>query len=370
MLFSPATTALARSVHSELVGRPQDLIIVGDGPGYLAGTALTEFDGSSKYVMGGLAMPLILRDHPAEYEDKVDPLQSQIAVARFFTSRQGLRGNLFVASHHAGPGRFLTAISPSPDKVLVQEHAWDAQNVEAQDHATRLTLEHLARHLGIAPERTHFENHLDDQNVSQNVDLQTIRDVNQAAARAIVLMLEEDPALHLLVGESFTFGKIAALLGGVAAHPEFVALSYGWYHPHYKRAMGVDPQQLTDGNIAEPETVLQGARGLLRHASSARPVTLATSGWANNSWLGDRVDFFSVAAATPQNQMALRYRVTSTADFPINRVRRSLTRELGVTAALRLLTALLPGDIQDLQVQSTPDHILRSYGELSFIERL
>lgn len=335
-MFSAQTTGFARLVHTALVQNPTELVVVGDGAGYATGTALTEFDGSSKYVVGGLT------SLPGK---KGESLASQVLTARGFVQENGLPGQLYLGHRYLGDGtRIETALLASGDlRPQIKRHVIEKKAHAGDDALARAGLLHLAEYLeqarGVKIIDGEVSLSTEDQAVAQDSRLAEIVQANTKAAQDLMSVLEQDPAMQLLIGESFTFGKIASLLGGVAARPHSVGLSYGWYHPQYKRAMGVNPDQLANEKIAEPETVKQGVRGLLARANEkVSPYAIATSGWANNSWLGDKVDYFSVAVGNRAVINYLRYRVTSTAEDPIGRTRRAITRELGVTAALYLLS--------------------------------
>jgi hypothetical protein len=145
---------------------------------------------------------------------------------------------------------------------------------------------------------------------------------------------------------------------------------FGWYHPDAKLVFGVDPEQVTEGKIAEPLTVIQGAHGLIERGFGDPGLSIATSGWANNTWLidqqtGEMNDFFSVAAALNHRgsirAKALRVSLPDTAASQPSLQRRSATRELGVTASLVALGEVLSvPDIRDGRALTANTSHLRS----------
>lgn len=161
---------------------------------------------------------------------------------------------------------------------------------------------------------------------------------------------------RLSVGESFTFGRLARLVCSSVEYRDMVNFLYGWYDPEFKRAMGVPRERLSDENIAEPLTVELAAAGLIANAPGHTSVAIATSGWANNTWLidprdGHLTDFFSVAVVGREAQSpdlltgeTLRCSVSATSGDTKSQRRRQLTRELGVSAALVLLLRRFAGD--------------------------
>jgi nicotinamide mononucleotide (NMN) deamidase PncC len=195
-----------------------------------------------------------------------------------------------------------------------------------------------------------------------------LRTYNLKAWRDIESVLI-DHDQQIIVGESFTFGKLANLFSGNTAQKSCLSAAYGWYDPNYKIAVGVPPEFVTNEKIAEPATVIAGAHGLIKHLAPLATIAIATSGWVNNNWLADKADFFSVACvASPSNgasEKALKFKVLKSQNSPIDYARRDLTRELGVTAALYLLADYL-GAYLNPESKANILSKLKEYGEISF----
>lgn len=144
--------------------------------------------------------------------------------------------------------------------------------------------------------------------------------------------LRFDDSSGVIVGESFTFGRVYLTL--LEAFPEMIDQLelWGWYHPERKIEVGVPERFVDDDLIAEPETVIAGVTGLSKSSPSSILV-LGTSGWANT----DGTDQFSVAVKGPQGVRALRVEVNVSKNHPRSLGKRRLTQDLGVVAAVMLL---------------------------------
>jgi hypothetical protein len=165
--------------------------------------------------------------------------------------------------------------------------------------------------------------------------------IRRATTHAWRILRDSGASLpEFIVGESFTLGKAADLLSGSEATSP-LRVSYGWYDPEYKAAVGVPREFLTDDLIAEPCTVITGARGLLQKYGDEHTVAIATSGWAN-FWRAGEADYFSVAVVSggrhEQLCQARRFVVDATKEEPLASGRRAVTRELGAAVALSMIT--------------------------------
>ncbi len=344
--------ALGRELHAELssiAARGFDGIAIDDcaSPGKLC-DAFAANDGSSKYLRGALST--------------FGANQFSGADLATFCSAHKLPGQVLLRLESAGQSsRFSVVESGKCREVVLErrgsgEHAAESIACSALVSfgrwlATRFALASPPQVLGPV------------EATLRSSDAEIVHDFNRVIWEQVANVIRLP---KIACGESFTFGKLAQL---VARGDQGILSSfYGWYHPSYKVAVGVPRENVSDERIAEPDTVVFGAKGLLAQDPEAR-LSLATSGWANY-WKAGQGDYFSVACAAREPNglaiSALRMTVDLSRSWPLERPRRELTRELGVSASLLLLCETLSVKRPELQSAARRlGELLASYGAIT-----
>lgn len=315
--------------------------------------ALAANDGSSKYVRGAITE---VQNHPP----RISNISSMIGSTRQFLDAFALPSQLIIGSHHSKDGSSegnngrieFFIVNNGERQPALYEYLLQDSHLARQEHAAVVLLIHTANWI-----EKSYPGVLDRAQItSVIVDKENLK-VEQAVEIAkknsdfwirISKKLMELPELKLSVGESFTFGKLASLLTSQADSANLLELAYGWYDPKFKQVLKVPAEMLTDDRIADPDTMITASRGLFAICSQNVKITIGTSGRANN-WEDGKADYFSVAmTARCRDQFrsrSIKFEVDSTKTEPKDRTRREITRELGVTASLLLLSeALLNAD--------------------------
>ncbi len=322
--------------------------------------ALTSFDGSSNYVRGALYSD-VCRVARRDIDQKC-PFEAELpqTLAHFkeFVDRHALPGECMIGTHaeinlpygillhlQIGDRKEIFLLPCGTDSEVAGEEFVEKVRVLA----SILTLRMLEEQLAVAARDTVASPALKNEASEVSDSITQVKLKTLEAWRVLESILKEREQM-LVVGESFTFGKLAKLLGPHGSSEGRLAKAYGWYDPKFKVAVGVDPYCVRDDKIAEPETVLQGARGLLSLIAPEADIALGTSGWANY-WKDGQADFFSVAAIgrNPDDAVVLKFQVDISKNYPRYFERRELTRELGVLASLTVLARLLARDLQSGQ---------------------
>lgn len=352
---------LGRQLHRLLLqtSKVHGNVIISDGlsPGLVC-EALAANDGSSSYLSGA-----IVPYSPAAMENLPPLSQCDFSHAEFskemaencfrFIEEKQLSGRLLIGSsgwidgNNAGQGNTFIA---SRTEITTNHFNLDGSIISADEAERRVILRERAAIITLYDallkirsdsdsfefevEANHRESH--DQLLSEALHLNNI---NLAAWKSLLPILATNNYLPIAVGESFTFGKVTSLLTSQPKASAVVSYFFGWYDPNFKLAYGVSRQNIVPDKIAEPPTVIEGAQGLIASAPGGARLALATSGWANY-WVEGACDFFSVALSdSNERHSALRYEVTYSKASPISPGRRELTRVLGVTACLYLLSS-------------------------------
>lgn len=337
--------------------------------------ALSSYDGSSKHLRGALypcstAQLLQLVDRRCTFLDEAQALCNRSLI---YAADHQLPGDLILGNHAQinlpyGIEIVLSCGKDSEVMFLDCLLAPELSNFDFIEKAKEISaifnLQMLAEKFGATETLDGLmqgnPEHLAQAKELRNYNFKTWRDIES-------ILIDHDQ--QIIVGESFTFGKLANLFSGNTAQKSCLTAAYGWYDPNYKIAVGVPNELVTNEKIAEPATVIAGARGLLSRLAPNATIAIGTSGWANNNWLADKADFFSVACIAGQtngaSEKALKFKVLSSQNSPIDYARRDLTRELGVTAALYLLADYL-GAYLNPESKANILSKLKEYGEISF----
>ncbi len=328
------------------------------------GEALTAFDGSSGYVRGALYPVLFSKlGEDAEADCPLSEELGQIVEGLTeFANDKFLPGEMVVANHGVLNPPYGVQVALQVGRKRTELHidtsAHEIVEVEWRERAAEvvaiLTLELLRQQLshGSSPQAGGV-----DPALLATAEVTHLGERNAKLCEALLPALRAAQA-RVVVGESFTFGKLAELLqSGDASLLERV---YGWYAPEFKWAVGIPEELLADDRIATPETVMRGAEGLLQHVATEATVAIATSGWCNVR--GGLPDHFSVAVVRVSDRarrvsQSLQFSVAATQGLECGFVRRAITRELGVTAAMRLLAAVF--GCRDVEEQA--DRMLAEY---------
>jgi nicotinamide mononucleotide (NMN) deamidase PncC len=385
---------IASKVHSILLDAAKrrefgGLVTAEIGTAGGVSAALTSFDGSSKYVKGGLAMgsgefselirsssewlpsftkelekkvvmfaethalshvlpvtTTILPNLPYGYEFgiKVGDLQKQFFMPTPGASESALEGNSGTEETFERARLVGTLLTLE----LIQE-------VIAEEWPTPLpAMNEIIGSLSPVPSPSPLTDLIDE-----------VRTANQNAWEVLRVVLAARRQT-LALGESFTGGKLREHCSRSAdgAMDPSVSTFYLWYDPMWKVAAGVPPECVTDARITSTETAELGAMGLLHTIAKEAHIALATTGWANNRPEAG-ADQFSVAIASRCFDSNLTSRsmyvdVTVTEDMPPSLEKRALTRELGVAAALSLLADQLNETYEPIVRQETFDRLIEA----------
>jgi nicotinamide mononucleotide (NMN) deamidase PncC len=312
--------------------------------------ALSSFDGSSKYLRGAI-YPSLATFNKQYLLDNCAFMQVTEHLANnglSYSEKNNLPGSLIIANcaienlpygielHFRVQDKKINLFLSYDKAAKYSEKEFIARSKEI---AALLALECLLSQLPSELKVDHTVQSSPSANLQAN---QEIKRLNREAWSLIEPVLKSE-GKKLIVGESFTFGKLAKLFTEEESS-QTLETAYGWYDARYKIAVGVNPQRTSDELIAEPETVIQGARGLLENLAPTATIAIGTSGWANY-WKPGEADYFSVACVSRVesgfSSDAVRVSVSATQAARLDFTRRELTRELGVTSALFLITEAL-----------------------------
>lgn len=326
--------------------------------------SLASNDGSSKYLAGG--MTNYSEICPEGYTN-FDP-QAKINSAFEFWEGAGITditiiagGEGYASGERAGEFKVYAG---SKDKVLVQNISACADETKGsrqhrhamQEISAIATLGLILQLNDVSPsvlceKVQEMEGSLIAIKDPLLIKANQIEKINEKIWEELAPALEKivlkHPNQRLSVGESFTSGILASLLTSLEGARKIFDLSLNWYSPQFKEFVGVPKENVQDSLIAEPQTIAIATRGLLHKAPATTGIALGTTGWANY-WIKGKADYFSVGIATraseePEKERILtaRVEVTFSKNTPLSKGRRQLTRHLGATAALYMLTKIL-----------------------------
>jgi len=169
----------------------------------------------------------------------------------------------------------------------------------------------------------------------------------QELAPLLEMISEEHPNQKLSIGESFTSGILASLMTSQEGASKIFDISLNWYSPQLKEFVGVPKRNVQEDLIAEPETIALATKGLLNIAPPTTGIALGTTGWANY-WVEGKPDYFSIGIAAKDikdskktHVLTAKVIVTASQNASPSKGRRQLTRHLGATTALYMLTSFL-----------------------------
>ncbi len=169
---------------------------------------------------------------------------------------------------------------------------------------------------------------------AERVKLDELDQRNRALLRAIAG--KELP--NIVVGESFTGGALSALLHSHPAVDGKLHSAVTWYHSSYKEPFGVSDTQLRSNMIADPDTVMTLAGGLLSLVPEAN-LAITSSGFASMDQ--GVADSFSIGLAYRINgkeqRSAVQVVVGETKMLPPSLFKKEYTRKIGVAVALQML---------------------------------
>jgi nicotinamide mononucleotide (NMN) deamidase PncC len=333
------------------------------------GDALAANNGCSKYLKGTYA----------HYSPAAAAHQTADALDSFLAISPGSRAKMLTATAAKNGSNYEAYVSQSnTPAAIVRIPITTAPSSECTKELASLAClssvaSWLAGHNKDAAFRSACELALHSPaTTSDKLHQEAVR-IRRATTNAWRILRDSGSSLpECIVGESFTLGKVADLLSGSDATSP-LRVSYGWYDPEYKAAVGVPREFLTDDLIAEPCTVIAGARGLLQKYGDEHTVAIATSGWAN-FWRAGESDYFSVAVASgvrhERLHQARRFVVDATKGESLDTGRRAVTRELGAAVAISMVTehlaqkGLISAALHEQVVQEL-DTTIRAFGRFS-----
>jgi nicotinamide mononucleotide (NMN) deamidase PncC len=347
------------------------LVLAESFTGGIIGQALSSFDGSSRYLRGALyPSPVCFERAQARtnsrFEDAAAFLEHDV---KKFTDTHQLLNKILISNYAVvnlpyGIDLYLSAHGKG--EAIHLEFAESRGEAESEQiERARLVASIISLESGL-----NSEPHQDPSHRWSATDTLTdyVAEV-RSANLSFWSRLEEAAKLdgeRIVIGESFTFGKLARLLAS-DHHKARAFTAFGWYDRNWKIAAGVPADLVTDQLIATPETVKQGAIGLLTNIDPQATISLATSGWANFG-SGDCADKFSVAAAISASHgplvRTIEFEVGASRNHVRDFWRRDLTRELGVTATLCVLAQILAergGDTRCCEIADELSTVLQSY---------
>lgn len=331
------------------------------------GDALASFDGASGYVRGAL-YPVQFSQLGEDAEEDC-PLSEELGQIvehlSGFAQEKFLPGEMIVANHGVLNPPYGVQLALQVGRKRTEIHINTSAHGEvgaaewrmrAKEVVAILTLEMLREQLA-----TRFSPRGNGASIELAVDPE-IEEISRANADLCQALFTAPggAGARVVVGESFTFGKLASYLHAVDS--SLLDKVYGWYAPEFKWAVGIPEEALTDERIATPETAIRGAEGLLLRLAPNATVAVATTGWCNVK--GELPDHFSVAVARFAEHgglvsKSLQVTLVGTQRRECGFVRRNITRELGVTAALQLLAQML----NHPEVEQRAAQVLSRYAE-------
>jgi len=193
---------------------------------------------------------------------------------------------------------------------------------------------------------------LEASKVQLSDEIIRIKNANDLLWRDIYKVLLDSKHSGIVLGESFTGGKIASLLHSLPGSSHLIDTSLVWYAPEFKKVFEVAEFGLTVSNIASPATTMLAAEGLLKNTRLGSGTAVATSGFTN---VRGEADHFSVSVMdkhTDSKTNVIRARsaqvkVLATSMEPVGYTRKEFTRQMGASVALILIARTLESRYQN-----------------------
>lgn len=358
--------------------------------------AIASNDGSSKYLAGGITN--YSETYPQGYLN-FDP-KTKVDTTIAFWEKAGIDditivagGEGYASGENAGQFKIYAG---SKEKVLSQNLFAKADEVpgskkhrHAMQEISAITTFGLLLQMNEIPSSVlcekiqEMEGSLIAIKDPLLIKAEEIEKKNETIWEELAPLLEkialEHPNQKISIGESFTSGILASLMTSLEGAGKIFDMSLNWYNPQFKEFVGVPKENVQPNLIAEPETIAIATKGLLEKAPKSTGIALGTTGWANY-WVQGEPDYFSIGIAAKNDEnptihqvLTAKVEVTASQNTLPSKGRRQLTRHLGATTALYMLTKVLSEKYPSEQnYQLLSDNLLEtieSNGNISIQER-
>jgi nicotinamide mononucleotide (NMN) deamidase PncC len=271
----------------------------------------------------------------------------------------GVNGRLTYDSHslnkitvyigERGKALRLRSFSFSRSTNETQIERWRANQVLSAIAALHQLAEWINEHSGkkeVSYNANPKEIHVRSQKFQLSEEILAIKKCNDKLWRILRSSLKRHNHPGLVIGESFTGGKLASLLHSLPKSSRLVHTSLVWYTPEFKLAFDVADSDVVSFKIAGTDTTKRAAVGLLNNTSVSLGTAIATSGFTNYLKAADNfsisvVDRAYIGKKLVEREFSARVNVVRTAVQPPSYQRKEHTRQVGTAVALILLAKAL-----------------------------